>query len=160
MKQGAFSFFTLAMVLVALDQATKTMVTSNLALHESIEVLPGLLNICHVTNTGAAFGILAGPESWRHLFFQVISILALGFLSYFYLSSRDKNAYLFFGASLVLGGAAGNLIDRVRLGSVIDFIDFHVGIHHWPAFNLADSAITMGGILLAFHLFRSTDKSI
>ena len=152
------SFLFVACLVVLADQVTKAMVVSNLNLYEVRPVLQEFFNITYITNTGAAFGFMAGSDKWRHIFFQVISIVALGGLVYLYRSSRNRSYPLLWGISLVFGGALGNLIDRIRYRSVIDFLDFYVGSYHWPAFNLADSAITVGGVLLAWHFFRITEK--
>lgn len=152
------SFLFAAFLIVLADQATKSVVVSNLNLYEVKPVLEGFFNITYITNTGAAFGFMAGSDKWRHIFFQVISIVALCGLVYLYRSSHNRSYSLFWGISLVFGGALGNLIDRIRYRSVVDFLDFYVGRYHWPAFNIADSAITVGGVLLAWHFFRITEK--
>jgi signal peptidase II len=152
------SFLLMAFLVMLVDQATKTLIVSNLHLHEIRPVLQGFFNITYITNTGAAFGFMSGSDKWRHIFFQVISVVALGGLLYLYHSSRSRSYPLLWGTSLVFGGALGNLIDRIRYRSVIDFLDFYAGSYHWPAFNIADSAITVGGVLLAWHFFRITDK--
>nr|HDN01140.1 signal peptidase II [Deltaproteobacteria bacterium] len=152
------SFLFVAFLIVLSDQTTKAIIVSNLNLHETRPVFQGFFNITYITNTGAAFGFLAGSDKWRHIFFQVISVVALAALLYLYKSSRSRGHQLFWGTSLVFGGALGNLIDRIRHRSVIDFLDFFLGSYHWPAFNLADSAITIGGVLLAWHFLRITGK--
>ncbi len=146
-------FFLIAVVVLVLDQLTKNLVLGNLSLHESITVIPGFFNITYIRNTGAAFGMMAGSESWRHIFFQSVSVLALGAIVYLFWSSR-RDSLALWGAALVFGGAAGNLVDRVRFGYVIDFLDFFVGGYHWPAFNIADSSITIGAFLLAWKFLR------
>ena len=152
------SFLFVAFLVVLADQATKTLVVSNLHLHEVRPVLQGFFNITYITNTGVAFGFMAGSGKWRHIFLQVISVVALGGLFYLYRNSHCRSYPLLWGTSLVFGGALGNLIDRIRYRSVIDFLDFYAGSYHWPAFNIADSAITIGGVLLAWHFFRITNK--
>jgi signal peptidase II len=152
------SFLFVALMVVLADQATKTLVISNLHFHEVRPVLQGFLNITYITNTGIAFGFMAGSGKWRHIFLQVISVVALGGLFYLYRSSRCRSYPLLWGTPLVFGGALGNLIDRIRYRSVIDFLDFYAGSYHWPAFNIADSAITIGGVLLVWHFFRITNK--
>ncbi len=147
------AFWTIAVTILLLDQVTKNIILTSFGLHDSLPVLPGFFNLTYVRNTGAAFGILAGQESWRHLFFQMISVLALGAIVYlFWTSKRDKLAL--WGSALVLGGAAGNLVDRVRFGYVVDFLDFFIGSYHWPAFNIADSSITVGAFILAMKFLR------
>ncbi len=154
-----YPFLVVSALVIMVDQATKYMVLSALSLHEIRPVIPGLFNLIYVTNTGAAFGFLAGSEKWRHLFFMSIGIAALGGLVYLLVVSRTRDPLFFWGLSLILGGASGNLIDRVLRKHVIDFLDFYIGSYHWPAFNIADSAITVGGIMLAVHLLRHTSSA-
>ncbi len=139
------------MLVLALDQATKYFVSTTFNLYDSKEIIPGLFNITYITNTGGAFGILKGAERWRHIFFQAVSVCAIFALIYLYKSGDKKGPLFFWGISLVFGGALGNLVDRIRHGYVVDFLDFYVGEMHWPAFNVADSAITIGAILLLFY---------
>ena len=147
------AFFIIAVTILVLDQLSKNLVLAAFSLNESISIIPGFFNLTYVRNTGAAFGILAGQESWRHLFFQSVSILALGAIVYlFWASRRDRLAL--WGSALVFGGAAGNLVDRIRFGYVIDFLDFFIGRYHWPAFNIADSGITIGAFLLAVKFLK------
>jgi len=153
------SFFLIAALVVSLDQLSKFWIVSVLPYHEIVTIIPGLFDLTHTLNTGAAFGILAGKESWRHIFFLVVGCSALAVLAHFYKSSRERTRSLLWGTSLVFGGALGNLIDRVRIRSVIDFLDFYIGTYHWPAFNIADSAITIGGALLILHYLQETKKA-
>jgi signal peptidase II len=115
-------------------------------------VLPGFFNLTYLTNNGAAFSMLAGqPALWRQVFFIGAAGVALVFI---WLAQRSfgRNSALYTAAlALIAGGAIGNLIDRIRFGFVIDFLDVYVGIHHWPAFNIADSAITVGVTLFIFN---------
>lgn len=143
-------FYTVIAVVVLLDQLTKWWVVNGFILYESKEIISGFFNLTYVTNTGAAFGMLAGaPAMWRQLFFSVIGVGALAVIVFFYHKYAKEDRWFGLGLALVGGGALGNLIDRHLLGSVVDFLDFYIGSHHWPAFNVADSAITVGvGILL------------
>ncbi len=147
----------MALGVALLDQVTKAWIETNLHLHEMHPVIPGFFNLTYVTNTGAAFGFMAGHEGWRHLFFQSISILALGGLVYLYRVARSQSKLLFWGCSLVFGGALGNLIDRIRHKYVTDFLDFYVGSYHWPAFNAADSAITIGALCLIIFFLKTPE---
>ncbi len=151
-------FFLTAFAITVADQITKEMVRSTLHLFETISVIPGLFNLTHLTNKGAAFGILAKAGEWRELFFQVVSVAAMGGLTIYFVSAEKKDRLLLFSTAFILGGALGNFIDRVRVGHVTDFLDFYVGRYHWPAFNIADSAITVGGLLLAIRLFKEPRK--
>ncbi len=152
--RSGISFMLVAFAVLVLDQVSKEWVLQNVPVYRQIPVIPSFFNITHLTNTGAAFGFMAGHEKWRHLFFQVISFVALGGLFYLYITAKDKTRWLFWGCSLVFGGACGNLVDRIRFGHVVDFLDFYLGTYHWPAFNVADSAITVGGIMLAMHFLN------
>jgi signal peptidase II len=130
----------IASTVIALDQATKYLIVKSLASYDVIEIFP-FLHIVSVRNTGAAFGMF---KSLGSNFFVMVSVAAIIFLVYLI----AKNTYNLFGLSLILGGAVGNLIDRVFYGKVVDFIDFSVGSFHWPSFNVADSALTVGIIII------------
>jgi signal peptidase II len=136
----------LIIFIVFIDQITKYLIRKSLPPHEVVRILPGL-NIVHVSNTGAAFGILRGAGN---LFFVVISIIAVAVILYLLIKERRH----FLPYSLILGGAIGNLIDRITIGHVTDFIDLYAGNLHWPAFNVADSCLTIGIIMLFIEIFR------
>ncbi len=129
-------------IVILLDYFTKQLIVSNFSLTDSYLLLP-FLKIVHVQNTGAAFGILKYLGNNVFIFFSIVAIICI--LIY---KSRIPIGLEFFSLSLILGGAIGNLIDRLTKGKVIDFIDFFIGKWHWPAFNIADSALTIGIILL------------
>lgn len=143
-------FLLIAAIAALLDQGTKVWMTYLLTGHKGIVITP-FFQLTLVHNTGAAFGILAGSETWKRAFFFAIGILAITFLAFLYRSTATRSPFLLWGTALVSGGATGNLIDRFRLGAVVDFMDFHLGAYHWPAFNVADMAITVGGACLALH---------
>jgi len=146
MKRIIYVLLIVATV-IALDQITKYMIITSFNAYDSIEIFP-FLNIVSVRNTGAAFGMFRGLGS---SFFIVISIAAIIFIGTLIM----RNVYNFIGLSLILGGAVGNLIDRLIYGKVVDFIDFSVGNFHWPAFNVADSSLTIGiGIILITSLLK------
>lgn len=138
-----------------LDQLTKLLVIGTFPLYSMRVVIPGFFNLVHVRNTGAAFSLLAGANTWwRQALFVGLTIVVVAVLLFGYRKlSRDdywtKTAY-----ALISGGALGNLVDRLRLGEVVDFLDFYIGSYHWPAFNVADSAITIGACLLLISLIR------
>lgn len=137
-------FFLMAVVIVC-DQLTKLWVLDAFQLYESRVIIPGFFNLTYVTNSGAAFSLLADVDSpWRHFFFLGTNSVAIaGFtIAYFYMRRLSVLYGISFG--LIAGGAAGNLVDRARLGSVVDFLDVYVGSYHWPTFNVADSAICVG----------------
>lgn len=135
MKRTAYILLIVLSVII-LDQITKYLIATYLSPFDSIEVFP-FLHIVNVRNTGAAFGSFRNVGS---IFFIIISVIA----TIFVISLLVKRTYNYAGLSLVLGGAIGNLIDRVLYGKVVDFIDFSVGSFHWPAFNVADSSLTIG----------------
>ncbi|HEX3035933.1 MAG TPA: signal peptidase II [Thermodesulfobacteriota bacterium] len=152
----------IALFVVIFDQITKIIIRSSLALFEKIPVLP-FLNVVHVRNPGAAFGILNDlPENVRMPLFALVLIVAIVAIFTFLKKTGDKNMLQVFSLSLILGGAIGNSIDRFRFGYVTDFIDLHWfgdPKYHWPAFNIADSAITIGVILILFEtLFLKRDN--
>ena len=136
---------------VVLDQATKALVMDRFAMFELLPVIPGLFNLTYLTNTGAAFGMLAGAQSiWRQVFFVGVAVAAIGVMVFSYKQFRSQGRIFAHAIGLIAGGAVGNLIDRLRFGAVVDFLDFYLGTHHWPAFNVADSAITVGVGLFIF----------
>ena len=142
MTKKPFLFLLLSGIIFALDQATKQVITASVSPFEVIRVLP-FLNIVYVENTGSAFGLF---KSLGNAFFIVLSLGAVALL--LFLLFRDEENRLAY--SLVLGGAAGNVTDRIMRGYVIDFVDFFAGSLHWPAFNVADSALTVGiGLMFA-----------
>jgi signal peptidase II len=146
-------FAVIVGLVVVLDQISKAIVLHNLALYESISVIPGLFNLTHIHNPGGAFGFLAQTGSlWRHWIFLAAALLALGLILYFYRQTQKSMPYLRLALALIFGGAVGNLIDRVRFGEVIDFLDVYVGHWHWPAFNVADSAVSIGVIIFMLHI--------
>jgi signal peptidase II len=133
-----------ATLVLVLDQLTKLLIVSRLAFHDSIPVVDGFLNIVHARNPGAAFSFLAGAPAWfRSLFFPAITIVAVVVVISVIRRLPPEDRLLRLALSGVLGGALGNLCDRLRYGEVIDFIDVYWRDHHWPAFNVADSSITL-----------------
>ncbi len=140
-------------LIVVLDQLSKFWVTGALDLYQRIEVFP-LFNITHVHNTGAAFSFLADAGGWQRWFFLLLAVVVSGFIVRYLWRLPDHERWQLAGLSLILGGALGNFIDRARLGYVIDFLDFYYRQWHWPAFNIADSAITIGVALLLLDSFR------
>lgn len=142
------AFFALA------DQGIKRIVDAALALGESRVVIPGFFRLTHLRNPGGAFSVLDDlPPLWGRLFFVCATLAALGFVLYLYRRHRPGSRWGEAGLFLVFGGGLGNLIDRVAHGEVIDYLLFHYGGYHWPAFNLADSGITLGVCCLAADIF-------
>ena len=143
--------FVSAMVL-AIDQATKVLVDRTMELHTSIPVINNVFNITYLRNKGAAFSFLA-TFPYRLQFFVLVSLVALGVIISVYVRLREDQRFTALALALIFSGALGNLIDRVRLGEVIDFLDVYWRDHHWPAFNVADSAICVGVFLLAIDMY-------
>ncbi len=149
-------WFWLTVAVLLLDQATKQLALAQLVLHESVELLPSL-NLTLVYNKGAAFGFLSSASGWQNAFFIVVALIACGVILYLLRQSRERIFSV--ALMLVLGGAIGNLVDRILYGYVIDFIDVYYQSWHWPAFNIADSAITIGAILIALDAIRAGKPS-
>ncbi len=144
-----------AFVVVVLDQLTKTLVTAHMALHQSIPLIDGFFSLTYVRNTGAAFGFLAGRiEELRVPFFLIVSSGAVVVLLWFVRSVPADRRWMIAACGAVLGGAVGNMVDRLAFGEVIDFLDVYAGSYHWPTFNLADSAITIGVLVLTLDALR------
>lgn len=148
-------FAALAGGVLALDQATKAWVVSAFRLYESVPVIPGLLHLTYVRNPGAAFGLFSGhAAAWRVPFFLAVTAVALVAIALIARRLPPGRPWAFGALALVFGGALGNLIDRVRWGEVVDFVDVFWRTYHWPAFNVADAAITVGmAVLILEELF-------
>lgn len=142
----------IALLALAADQAAKTAVALNTPLGWTYR-LTDFFNLVHVLNPGAAFSFLAGAGGWQRWFFLAIAIVVSSWLIWMLTKPRETSESLSF--SLILGGALGNAFDRAARGQVVDYLDFHLGGWHWPAFNLADVAITAGAILMVLASFRS-----
>ena len=145
-------WYALALLLVVLDQLSKYWVSASFGYGEA-RAVTGFFNLVLTHNQGAAFSFLASASGWQRGFFIVIALVAMVVIGV--LLARHSGAKLFcLSLALILGGAIGNVIDRIVLGYVVDFLDFHIAGWHWPAFNLADSAITVGAVLLVVDSFR------
>ncbi len=142
MNKGLKIFFITTALLAILDQITKALITSRVGLNTAHEVIPGLLDIVYFRNTGSAFGMLRGASSLKTILMSILTLGAIVFIAF--MARRSRGPIHALALSLISGGAVGNLLDRLSTGSVVDFIDIHLGAYHWPAFNLADSAITTG----------------
>ncbi len=140
-------------IIVLLDLFTKALVLRYVPFNHSIPIIQGFFNITHIHNPGGAFGLMASLNpALRSIIFLFISSLAVGLIFYFYKKTPSNYPWLAAAFALIFGGAIGNLVDRVRFGVVIDFLDFYIGNMHWPAFNVADSAISLGIGIFVFHL--------
>lgn len=157
-----YKYLTLACtagLVVALDQATKWMITRHLPFYSEKKLIPGFLNLIHIHNAGGAFGIFAKNQGTiQGMAFIAVALAAMALILYLYRKVPPAYPALSIGLAMIFGGAFGNMIDRLRIGRVIDFIDLHVGTLHWPAFNVADSAITIGMVIFAFYIiFRKVE---
>jgi signal peptidase II len=151
-------WFALAAVIVVADQLTKAAVLSNFA-HGERRELTGFLNLVLVYNKGAAFSMFADAAGWQTPLLAGFAIIAAAVVGYLIVKNPAKRLFCL-GLALILGGALGNLIDRVRYGQVVDFLDFHAWGWHWPAFNVADSAICVGAALLILEGFVHGDRRV
>ncbi|MFO7985758.1 MAG: signal peptidase II [Desulfatiglandaceae bacterium] len=138
---------------VALDQISKWWVMQRLKIYESFPVIDGFFDLVHIRNRGMAFGLLNGPRiDFRFWFLLLASLAAIVILLIWFFKLKAGDTGTTMGISLILGGAVGNLIDRIRYREVVDFLDFYFRSYHWPAFNVADAAITAGTFLLVITL--------
>jgi signal peptidase II len=149
-------WYALAGLVVVLDQLSKWVVLENIRYGETIYVAP-FWNWVLAFNPGAAFSLLADQPGWQRWFFTVLALGISGWIA-FMLRQHPQQKLLSLALSLVMGGALGNVIDRVRFGAVVDFVQWHVAGYYWPAFNVADSAITIGAVLLVIEQLTATNK--
>ncbi|HEX3153608.1 MAG TPA: signal peptidase II [Candidatus Angelobacter sp.] len=150
----------IALAVLLLDRITKWAIAQTIPLEDAINIIPGFFRLTHLENTGAAFSLFAdSPSPFRTTLLIGFSVAALAVISV--LLWRDRNVFHSgtLALSLILGGAVGNLWDRVADGKVTDFLDFYIGTHHWPPFNVADSAIVVGALLLFMRMLRKTPHS-
>ncbi len=157
--RGAYLLVSLAVLF--LDQWTKGLVTRMLDVHQSRPVIADVFDLTYVRNTGAAFGLFASVDSSiKAAMLNSVAVVVFLVVSAYALRSSHRSVRLQVGLALILGGAVGNLLDRVRFGYVVDFLDFSISGHHWPAFNLADSAICIGvGLLFLDMLGKEEDEA-
>ena len=150
-----YKAYAAAAAVVALDRFTKWIVETRVSLVDSYHVIPGFFDIVHTTNRGVAFGMLDNSTSgWQSTLLVVLSLSAVGLLSALLWNPRRFDRRSLWGFSLILGGAAGNVFDRIAWGRVTDFLLVYIGRYQWPAFNVADSAIVIGCGLLLLDLLR------
>jgi signal peptidase II len=156
---GLFGFIII--LVTALDQITKALVLSSIDLYGSVPVVSSFLNIVHTRNRGMAFGLLNNPSPGPAFYFLTgASVFAVILILFWFHRLKEYEKSIIPGLALILGGALGNLIDRLRIGEVIDFLDLQIGSYHWPAFNLADLCISIGTIWVVICLlfFISPDQ--
>ncbi len=155
MKTSYTLLTAVSSVVVISDQLTKNQIRSVLDLWEAQNVVPGFFNLVYYLNKGAAFGFLNREDmNWQPYFFLLASVLAIVLIFYLARSKEYQNSLSRLGLGLLLGGAVGNMIDRIRFGAVVDFLDFFIKGHHWPAFNVADMAICIGAGCLLISLYQ------
>lgn len=155
MKRDYLLFIGLALIILLLDQVSKWMAVNQIEAHQILSVIPGFFNLVLVKNKGMAFGIFSQTRSGFYYYFLLFTTIgAIGVILFFFFWIKRTKKWLTVGLSLILGGALGNLVDRVRLGYVIDFLDFFLKGYHWPAFNVADSAVTVGTFWLLFNIIQ------
>ena len=149
-------FLITTAIVVLLDQTTKFGLTAWLAPRGSVTVIPGLFDLTYVLNRGAVFGIFASLEGpWRAVLLTAVPVIAVGCVLVMAYRTPAHQLRPLIALGLVMGGAIGNLVDRVRLGAVVDFFYWHIADYYWPAFNVADSAICVGVGLLVLHMVRT-----
>lgn len=147
------TFYLVALAIIFLDQVSKLVIIRTLRLGQGFPVIPGFFDIVFVLNPGAAFGFLATlSEQVRNPLFILISVVAVILIIVYHTRYLRSHRLVSFALGLILGGAVGNLIDRLHYGMVVDFLDVHVGPYHWPAFNMADSAISIGVSLMVLDM--------
>ena len=157
-SRGSLSFLGLSVLVVALDQISKYVIEHHLVLYQAVDVLP-VLQITRMHNPGAAFNFLADAAGWQRWAFTALAVVVSVALVLWLRRIQPGHAVLASAVSLILGGATGNVIDRLHLGHVIDFIYAHWGQHYFPAFNIADSAISVGAGLLLLDTFLSERRA-
>ena len=160
MKRNIHLFILPALAVVVLDQISKLIVARTIPIYQSVPVINGFFDLVHIRNRGMAFGLMNRPGSDLSFYVLVAATIgAIVLLVFWFSRLKQEESRIILGFSLILGGAVGNLIDRLRLREVIDFLDFYIGPYHWPAFNAADSAITVGTFWVAINLlFQHPEK--
>ncbi len=153
--RAKWRYLLASLAVFVLDQWSKWMVEAHLSDHASVEIIPGLLNFTHVRNTGVAFGMLASRGNvYGTAVLTVLGLAALVFVGYYFKIVPRRDRPLLLALALVMGGAVGNLLDRIARGAVTDFVDFYYGTYHWHTFNVADTAISIGIGLMVLGTFR------
>jgi len=152
--------YTIAAVVFALDRLTKRIIENSMSVFDTHTVIPGFFDIVHARNRGAAFSMFADSTSPLRSFVLIgLSLAALALVAGMLRNASRLDRFTVIGLSLILGGAVGNVFDRIMSGAVTDFLDFYIGELHWPAFNVADSAIVIGSGLLLISLFKPKQQT-
>jgi signal peptidase II len=160
MRDLRFKAYAVALAVIALDRVTKWIVETYVSAMDTLHVIPGFFDIVHSENRGVAFGIFNdSTNEWRTTLLIVLSLAAVIFVSAVLWRPDRLDRSSFWGLALILGGAAGNVFDRMMWGRVTDFLDFYISSYHWHTFNIADSAIVVGSGLLLLDLLRPKPKA-
>jgi signal peptidase II len=150
-------YFYIMLAIIAVDQASKWLVARTVSLETTRDIIKGFFRIWHVRNSGAVWGFFSGHgNKLVPMLITALAIVALLIVAIFFLRTPGRNRLELTAYSFILGGALGNIIDRLRLGFVVDFLDVYIRSHHWPTFNAADSCITIGVLLLAWSIWRGS----
>ncbi|QDP02046.1 signal peptidase II [Thalassotalea sp. PS06] len=157
-KETGLKWLWLAVLMIIVDQVTKQWVVASMDLYQSIDILP-FFNLTYVHNTGAAFSFLADAGGWQRWFFSAIAVGVSTLLVIWMAKAKPEERLICISYALIISGALGNLIDRLAFGYVIDFLDFHLAGHSWPAFNIADSAIFVGAALMIYEAFTNDEEA-
>lgn len=156
--QSGLRFLWISVILIGLDQWTKLLILEHIALHNSIQIT-GFFNLTYVRNYGAAFSILYEAGGWQRYFLTAVALVVSVVIIWWLKQAPKQQKLLPIAFAFVLGGAVGNVIDRISYGYVIDFLDFFYGSYHWPAFNVADSSIFIGAVLLIWDMFKNKEAN-
>lgn len=155
-KQTGLRFVWISLIIFVLDQITKHAIVDGMSLYESIQILP-FFNLTYVHNYGAAFSFLYDAGGWQRYFLSAVALVVSAVIIWWLKDASKEQILLPVAFSFILGGALGNVFDRLVYGYVIDFLDFYYGSYHWPAFNVADSAIFIGAALLIIDIFKNKE---
>ena len=157
LRETGLRWLWVAIVAFVLDQLTKQLVLTNMALYDSIQILP-FFNFTYVQNHGAAFSFLSDAGGWQRWFFTGIALFVSALILWWLKQTKRDQVLLPIAFSLILGGAIGNLVDRLMHGYVVDFLDVYYQTWHWPAFNIADCSIFLGAVGLLIDAFKNSES--
>ena len=157
-KNTGFRLLWISVIIVIADQVTKQAIIDVFSLHESLQITP-FFNLTYVRNYGAAFSILYDAGGWQRYFLSAVALLVSALILWWLKQASKEQVLLPTAFCFILGGALGNVLDRIMHGYVIDFLDFYIGNYHWPAFNVADSAIFIGAGLLIIDMFKNKEAN-
>jgi signal peptidase II len=152
-------FLLISLAILVLDQWSKWLIELHLTEHVAQPVVPGFINLTHVRNRGVAFGLFSDGGVSTPLLLTLLGLVALAIVGVYFFRTASQDRLLLTSLALILGGAVGNLVDRIASGEVTDFVDVYIGLHHWPAFNVADSAISVGIALMALDSVLMSRRS-